>query len=248
LAVVLKSHHRHTERCLGASVADRISKLLDASNRFVARVRDTSMTPKGEALLAVARGELIHTHAFVTDFSSDRDRLSQFLGANGESGYLCLTVQALRGVRRPSRIVAFGLVRRDAFARFVDPWPAAEVTFAGYEFETEKYEARLRQRQRMRYRLGLDEAPRSRVTGLSASEFGTGKIDAANMTVSVNDSSAEADDAALSIFDRAVGNRGSTHRRPTVYRKPGELIVPARYMTFCGKSWAAFTDMMRGGG
>src|SRR5262249_45481768 len=68
------------------------------------------------------------------------------------------------------------------------------------------------------------------------------EIVAADLTGGADDSSPEADDAALSIFDRAVGNRRSRHRRPTVYRKPGESIVPARYMTFCGKSWAAFTE------
>jgi hypothetical protein len=242
LAGVLKNHHRHAERCLGAATADRINKLLGASERFVAKLSDAKMTPKGEALLAIARRESHRTLAFVTDFVKDRDCLARFLESSGQSGYPCLTVQGLREVRQPSRIVAFGLVRRVAFARFVDPWPAREITFAGYEFESEKYEARLRQRRRMRDGLDLDEASRSRVTGLCSGDFGARKGDGAGAPSDSSRTSSQADDAALLVFDRAVGNRRSIYHRPIVNRRPGEAVVQARYMTFCGKSWAAFTE------
>jgi hypothetical protein len=240
--VVLKKHQRHVERCIGVAAAERICKLSDCANTFVAGLHDGQKTPKGEALLSFARRVSLQTHAFVSDFGRDRERLARFLEANGEEGFLSLTVQGLREVRRHSRLVAFGLVRRDGFARLVDPWPASEITFIGYEFEIEKYETRLRQRNRLRDRLGLNDGPRSRVTGLPSSEFARCRPDVPGLPAEPTGATAEGDDRATSGFDRLVGTRRSRVHRPVVSRKAGETTVQARYMTFCGTSWAAFTE------
>jgi hypothetical protein len=239
---VLKNHQRHVERCLGAAVAEHICKLSDRANTFVAGLHDGKKTPKGEALLSFARRASPQTHAFVSDFGKDRERLARFLEANGQEKFLSLTVQGLRDVRRPARLVAFGLIRRNGFARLVDPWPASEITFIGYDFEIEKYETRLRQRSRLRDRLGLNDGPRSRVIGLPSSEFGHCRPDVARLPPEPSGAVAEVEAGATSGFDRLVGTRRSRVHRPVVTRKAGETVVQARYMTFCGTSWAAFTE------
>jgi hypothetical protein len=238
---MLNKHRRHVERCLGAAVAEHISKLSDCANTFLAS-HNGQKTPKGEALLNFARSVSLRTHAFVAGFGRDRGRLADLLEANGEQGFLSLTVQGLRDVRKPSRLVAFGLMRRDGFAQLVDPWPANEITFIGYDFEIERYETRLRQRDRLRDRLGLDDGPRSRVTGLPPSEFGHCSLVVGRLPAEPTRGTAEADDSATSGFDRLVGTRRTRVHRPVISRKAGETIVQARYMTFCGTSWAAFTE------
>src|SRR5262249_22062121 len=155
----------------------------------------------GDALLSFSRSASFHTHAFVADLARDRRRLEDLLEANGQEGFLSLTVQGLRDVSRPSSLVAFGLIRRDGFARLVDPWPASEITFIGYDFEIEKYETRLRQRSRLRDRLGLDDGPRSRVTGLLSSEFGHCRPGVGQLPVGPTGAAAEPDDMATSGFD-----------------------------------------------
>jgi hypothetical protein len=238
---VFDKHQRHVERCLGAAVADRIRKLSDCANKFVSGAAGQN-TPKGKALLTFARRVSPSTHAFVSDFGRDRDRLARLFEANEEKEFLILTVQGLRDARSRPKLVAFGFMRRDAFARLVDPWPARDITFIGYDFEVEKYQARLRQRNRLRDRLGLDDGPRSDVTGLSAIEFGRCRPDAAQLAVVPSGATAKADGSAISGFDRLVGLRRSKVHRPVVSRRAGESVVQARYMTFCGTSWAAFTE------
>ena len=239
-SAALKRHRRHVELCLGAAVAEHIDKLLQSTDLFLGQLADGQKTPKGEALLSFAGRASLHTHVFVADFGRDRERLTRFLEANGELGFLCLTVQGLREVRRPSRLVAFGLMRRDGFARLIDPWPASEIIFVGYDFEIGKYEKRLRIRNRLRDRLGLDDSPRSRVTGLPSGAFGQRKSNGAD---SANEPSGTPEvEHTLSGLDRLAGTRRSRVHRPVVHRKAGEATVQARYMTFCGTSWAAFTE------
>jgi hypothetical protein len=240
---VLRRNSRHVERCLGTTVGERIDKLLLCADAFVARLRDGEKTPKGSALLSAARGVSFHTHAFVTDFGRDRERLVRFLEANGAPGFLALTVQGLREMRRPSRLIAFGLMRRDGFARLVDPWPADEVVFVGYDFEIEKYERRIRQRNRLRHRLALNDGPRSRLTGLTSGAFGQRKSNGLDALINANGTAGAAEEMEISSgFDRAVEPRRSKIHRPIVHRRSGEATVQARYMTFCGTSWAAFTE------
>src|SRR5262249_38724239 len=76
---VLKNHQRHVERCLGGAIAERVCKLADCGTTFVAGLRDGRKTLKGEALLSFTRRVSPHTHAFVSDFGRDRERLAQFL-------------------------------------------------------------------------------------------------------------------------------------------------------------------------
>jgi hypothetical protein len=239
-SAVLRGHRRHVELCLGAAVAEHTAQLLQCANSFAAGLRDGERTPKGDAVLNLAGRVSLHTHAFVADFGRDRERLARFLEANGKPGFLTLTVQGVREARLPACLVAFGLMRRDAFARLIDPWPASEIAFVGYDFEIEKYEKRLRARDRLRDRLGLNDGPRSRVTGLSGNEFGQRKSNGTGLPQEA-EGAAEVDEA-ISGFDRLVGTRRSKVHRPVVHRKAGEASVPARYMTFCGRSWAAFTE------
>lgn len=240
-SALLKNHQQHVELCLGAAVAERVGRLRDSVDSFAAGLGDGQKSPKGEALLSFARRVSLHTHAFVADFGRDRERLARFLESNGERGFLSLTAQGLREVRRPSRLAAFGFMRRDGFARLIDPWPATEVTFIGYNFEIEKYERRLRQRNQLRDRLGLNDGPRSRLTGLPSGEFGQRKCNSAGLPKEPS-GTAEVDGDAISGFDRLVDTRRSKVHRPVVHRKAGEATVQARYMTFYGTSWAALTE------
>jgi len=238
LTAVLKRHYPHAERCLGSERAQHLPGLMQCADRFFGSLSGSVMTPKGAALLELAKrvsGD-VHRHAFVTDFGADRDRVVQFLENKGASGHQCLTVQGLREARSISRIVAFGLIRKDGFARIADPWPALSVTFSGYDYETEIYERRLTQRSRSRKRLSLDDGPRSRITRFAQADFGDRK------DLDQSRASPEQEDAVLSSFDRAVGTRRTTARRPVIARRLGEVTVQARYMSFCGSSWAAFTE------
>ncbi len=239
-SAALRRHRRHVEFCLGTAAAERIDNLLQCADAFVTEFGAGEKTPKGEALLSFAGRVSLHTHAFVADFGRDRERLASFLKARGEPGFLTLTTQGLREARRPARLVAFGLMRRDGFARLIDPWPAREIVFVGYDFEIEKYEKRLRLRARLRDRLGLNDGPRSRVTGLSSGEFGQHKSNG-TWPIEEPERATEGDDA-ISGFDRLVGTRRTKVHRPLVHRKVGEAAIQARYMTFCGTSWAAFTE------
>jgi hypothetical protein len=240
-STVLKSHRRHVELCLGAAITERTDKLLECVNELVTGLGEGQKTPKGEALLSFAQRASPHTHAFVADFGRDRAGFTRFLEANGQPGFLSLTVQGLREVRRPSRLAAFGLMRRDAFAQLIDPWPASEIAFIGYDFEIEKYETRLRQRNRLRDRLGLNDGPRSRVTGLPSGAFGHRNSDGDGLPKEPSGTGG-IDEDVRSGFDRLVGTRRSKVHRPIVHPKVGEDAVQARYMTFCGTSWAAFTE------
>jgi len=241
LISVLKNNYQHAEQCLGTEGARHITSLLQCVERFVVGLDGSAMTPKGAALLGIAQRvwETSQRHAFVTDFATDRDRVTRFLEKNGHPDHQCLTIQALRDAKGIFQIIAFGLVRQEGFARFVDPWPGRDVTFAGYDYEIEVYERRLAQRSRLRNRLGLDDGPRSQITGLAPTDFGPRQY------VDQNGGSGAApdpQDAVLSGLDRAAGSRRTTPRRPVLARRPGELTIQARYMSFCGTSWAAFTE------
>jgi hypothetical protein len=245
LASTIKQHHSHADRCLGPDAAGRISGLLESLDRFRAEVVNAPMTPKGEALLKLAEiavKDAFVPHAFVAGAVRERDRLARFLDAHGEFQHPCMTVWAAQGASQLTRVVAVSLMHRSAFARLVDPWPAPEVTFVGYDFETDIYERRLRYRNRMRDRLGLDDVPRSRTTGVSPGEFGSRAF---NSTAEPSRADANAPmlpDTLLARFDRVIGGHRSVQRRPVPIRKPGEEVVQARYMKFCGTSWASFTE------
>jgi hypothetical protein len=245
LSSTIKQHHPHADRCLGPDTAGRIAGLLESSDRFRAEVDSTPMTPKGEALLKLADTALKDAHvphAFVAGAVRERDRLARFLDAHGECRHPCLTVWAAQEASQLARVVAVSLMHGSAFARLVDPWPAPEVIFVGYDFETDIYRRRLRYRNRMRNRLGLDDMPRSRTTGVPVGEFGSRTVNSAAEPSDADANGPVLPDTLLAGFDRVIGGRRGVHRRPAPIRKPGEEVVQARYMKFCGTSWAAFTE------
>ena len=242
LASTIKQHHPHADRCLGPDAAGRITGLLESSDRFRAEVDSTPMTPKGEALLKLADFVLKDAHiphAFVAGAVRERDRLARFLDAHGECRHPYLTVWAAQEASRLARVVAVSLMHGSAFARLVDPWPAPEVTFVGYDFETDIYQRRLRYRNRMRNRLGLDDMPRSRTTGVPLGEFGSRTVNSTTEPSDADANDSVLPDSLLAGFDRVIGGRRGVHRRPAPIRKPGEEVVQARYMKFCGTSWGA---------
>jgi RimJ/RimL family protein N-acetyltransferase len=169
----------------------------------------------------------------------ERDRLARFLDAHGECRHPYLTVWAAQEASRLARVVAVSLMHGSACARLVDPWPAPEVTFVGYDFETDIYQRRLRYRNRMRNRLGLDDMPRSRTTGVPLGEFGSRTVNSTTEPSDADANDSVLPDSLLAGFDRVIGGRRGVHRRPAPIRKPGEEVVQARYMKFCGTSWGA---------
>ena len=244
LTSTIRDRISHAARSLGPAAAEHAEKLVASSVEFLAYVDEHLFTPKGEALLDIARGKRgnsIVPYEFVTGSIANRDRLKRFLETNNET-HQCLTVQAVRDLTDGAPIAVFSLMHRAAFNRLMDPRPSHEIVFAGYEFELDLYERRLRYRDRLRDRLGLDEAPRSELTGLPPNEFGNRDYEAAEKSILLNAETDDSEDPTLKNFDSATGIRTGAIRRPTINRKPGEDLVQARFVTFCGSSWAAFTE------
>jgi hypothetical protein len=233
---------QHTERCLGKAASDHLEELVRVADSFVQRLDTDMNTPKGEALLVFGRRrstDSIFPYTFVTGSLKDRDRVEAFLRRNGAGP--CLTVQAVHEASHDFQIVAVSMMQRSAFARLVDPWPSRKITFVGYGFEIDLYDRRLRYRNQARDRLALDKAPRSEMTGLQPEEFGERVDGTCAQPIGPHDKTRGLPDPTLTRFDRVASPNG-TRRRPMMTHKPGEALVQARYMSFCGESWAAFTE------
>ena len=144
----------------GPQAYDAAEACRSAIDRFALIATRSAMTPKGECLfqLATAASRAPQwRQAIVAGHGRSAALASAFLTRQGLS-MPCLTPSMLVDHEPFSRINILSMMRREAFTRLIDPWPAPDVMFLGYGHEVGIYRHRLASRDRLRRQLGPDDA------------------------------------------------------------------------------------------
>ncbi len=137
----LRGEQTYVARYLGADAGSTVGSFADAIEAFVTSPRKGGITPKGEALLELARNAALNPalkQVLVTGSRQSREEADAFLAANDIDLQCKLATELTDGDEFLSAI-SFSILRRDMFEKFVDPWPSKEIVFAGYEFEVKLY-------------------------------------------------------------------------------------------------------------
>ena len=210
----------------GEGAADSARAIVATLELFAKEARGKAMTPKGECLLTLA--DKAHSGAtfnqvIVTGHRRTAAAVGVFLDMAG-TPMQCLTPTELAGLSDVRRVNVLSVMRREAFMRLVDPWPAPDLMFLGYQHEVDIYRQRLTGRQRLIDRLRPDEATVRRVPRLAVAASQP-KVVPSKPEPPLRD--------PFAPLPRPV-------RRPQV--SAGELARPARYCSFAGHSWMAITD------
>ena len=170
----LRGEQVYVARYLGPDAGSVVGSFAAAIESFVTTPRKGGMTPKGEALLELARNAALHPtlkQVLVTGSRQSREEADAFLAANDIDLKCKLATELSDGDEFPGAI-SFSILRRDMFEKFIDPWPSKEIVLTGYDFEVKIYKQRLRWRDSQKKRLGLNPDVRARLTALPTSTFG----------------------------------------------------------------------------
>ena len=230
----LREERPHVTRILGRSAADALDAYVEDVENFALDCVDAGITPKGDALLQLAKGatNADRKQVLVTGSRQSREEADAFLAANGVDLQCRLASELSDGENFPD-VISFSLLRRDMFDKFVDPWPSKAVVMAGYDFEVDIYQQRMRWRTAQKRRLEVDAAVRATLTALPSGAFGPAHIGAVG-----EETKNAVDEAAVDPIDRirAVGRDGA---RPIRIRELeyGEQAEDAHIVRFVGRSW-----------
>lgn len=200
-----------------------------ALDRFALTSNRLSMTPKGECVYQLAEAAA-RAPQFRQAIVAGHGRAAAIASGFLETLDLplpCLTPSAVAEHEPFSRLNVLSMMRREAFARLIDPWPAQELMFLGYQHEVELYRNRLAARDQIRRRLSPDDSACRRYPFLRphcAPPVSTTAPHSADETPPVIDPAA--------ILSRPV-------RRPPA--STGEQTRDARLCRFAGQSWMAIT-------
>lgn len=236
----LQVRQPHLLRFLGPDASEALGAFVASIERFLDKVEGGGQTPKGSMILRAAPGMSGSSgNVFVAGHRSSVSHLRGFLARHAIDAR-CVHVTELREQAGIRSVMALNVMRRDLFARLVDPWPTSAITFAGYDFEIECFARRLNRRAAMKYRGCLDSAARTVLTGMSFEEFPppSAKVQ------SVPPPAAE-ETKRLEDFDRAVRPWNWASRISIPSAKDDDQTVSARVVRFNGRSWAAITDEHR---
>lgn len=171
----LRLEQTYVARYLGPEAGSAVGAFADAIEGFITSPRKGGITPKGEALLELARNAALNPtlkQVLVTGSRQSREEADAFLAANNIDLQCKLPTELTDGDEFLSAI-SFSILRRDMFEKFVDPWPSKEIVLAGYDFEVKLYKQRLRWRHSQKRRLELNPDVRTSLTSLPASFYGS---------------------------------------------------------------------------
>jgi hypothetical protein len=237
---LLRQRQGYVTKYAGPLAGDAIDAFALSLERFMAAVEPKGLTPKGERVLRAASDANGSTsNVFVAGNRSGAIHLRAFMARHSIDAR-CVNVSELREQLGISSVMAMNVMRRDLFARLVDPWPASALTFIGYDFEIECFKRRLSRRAALKHRGGLDVSARSALTGMSVGEFPPPRPP---MTSARPQDIEEA--RKLDGFDKALKPWNWAPRISVPTARDGEETLSARIIRFNGRSWAAITDEYR---
>jgi hypothetical protein len=231
----IRNNQGYIARYLGSQAALALDGFIAGIESFVSSCRDSSATPKGQAILDLVKGTF--GQLLVTGSRQSLEEASAFLAKSGLDAHCSLATEPAEEDDFAAAI-AFSMLRRDMFDRFIDPWPAERIAFVGYGFEVDIYKKRLRWRERQRARLEIDEASRTSLTSMPSARFAAN----GHHPIVVPLESPSEDD--LSAFDAVTGvGRWNWQKRISIpHASPGETSQPATIVRFVGRSWMAMTE------
>ena len=230
----------HVSRFLGPEAGDAMAGFLMSIDQFLEEIDGSGLTPKGKVILRVASGiQGSSGNVFVAGNRASAIHLRAFLARHAIEAR-CVHVTELREQVGITSVLALNVMRRDLFTRLVDPWPTSAITFAGYGFEIDCFNRRLKRRAAMRQRGGLVGSVRTALTGMPAEEFPP-PLAASSIAPTPDDAEAK----RLDEFDKAVRPWNWAPRISIPSAKGDEEMLSARIIRFNGRSWAAITDEYR---
>ena len=231
----IRAEQVHLERRLGAEASMTLLKFAEAIEEFCKVLKQAEISPKGRQLWLARRDHGGPHHLFVAGSRNAREEADAFFARHG-LGIRAMSVADLPGAEA-HRVVAFSMMRRDSFARLVDPWPSRNMTFLGYDFELDCYRRRLAQRAALRAARIVDVASRSRITGCPSTEFTAEPQPAGGSKI--------ADDPILHRLDLELA-AGSSGRKISIPKAgPNEETDRVTVVRFVGRSWCGMTDEHR---
>lgn len=218
---------RRLQSVAGPDAAEAAAKVVDALETFSREMAERTATPKGEYLLQLATGAQKNDRfrqLVTVGHGQTVKAVTAFLEANG-CPMTCVTPGELARLEPVDRINVLSMMRRDAFARLVDPWAAPRMMFVGYQHEVDVYRRRLAARETAISRLSVDESIARRFPGLAGWKRTAVPAPANDDPVG---------DEPLAPVARPV-------RQPQP-SKPGDALRTARFCRFAGNSWMAVTE------
>lgn len=230
----LRDERGHVTRFLGRAAAEKLDSFVDDMENFVLECVDSGVTPKGDALLELAKGAASSSRkqVLITGSRQSREEADEFLAANGMD-LQCRLASELADDEYFPDVISFSLLRRDMFEKFIDPWPSKAIVMAGYDFEVEIYRERMRWRASQKRRLEVDAAVRATLTTLPSRAFGVPRLGSVGEEQGV-----VSDDASVDPIDR-IRSAGRDSKRPIQIRdlEQGEHSEDAHIVRFVGRSW-----------
>lgn len=240
-AQALLSFCARLEKRFGPGSAGPLRTFVESASGFHARVSADGITPKGQAILNAASSSE-NGVVLVAGTAYAREEASQFLADRGMARRV-LSLGDLDG--DATHVIGFGLLRRIAFERLFDPWPALRIQLLGYDFETAIYKSRMRRRDMLRSAASPGNAKKSVIAGF--------RIPEPNAAIGPDNADADKDLQHLETVERVI-TEWKWQRRVVIPRAAhGEPVDDVRIVRFVGRSWCPMTDdhrlvVLRGGG
>jgi hypothetical protein len=232
----LRGEQTYVARYLGPDAGSAVGEFADAIEGFVTSPRRGGITPKGEALLELARNAALNPtlkQVLVTGSRQSREEADAFLAANNIDLQCKLATELTDGDEFLSAI-SFSILRRDMFEKFIDPWPSKEIVLTGYDFEVKLYKQRLRWRESQKRRLELNSDVRTSLTSLPAASFGS-PAPAIDVDDLIPDATPDQQTDPFEQISR-IG-KSDTPRPIRIDVSPNEQSEDAHIVRFVGQSW-----------
>lgn len=212
---------------VGETASGAAIELMNAIAAFADKAKSQTLTPKGACLLRLATSAQQggqYRQVITVGHGQTAKAVAVFLDSFGQP-MSCVTPSELARRDTVDRINVLSMMRREAFARLVDPWAAPRMMFLGYRHETEIYKRRLAAREWQIRQLQVDDRILQRFPFLNGASRALG----------------EAPDEPAPTVSEPLAPILRPMRQPQAHR-PGEQIRPARFCRFAGRSWMAVTD------
>jgi hypothetical protein len=217
---------RRLRSVAGADAAEAAALVVGALDAFSRDMAVRAATPKGEYLLQLASGaqkDDRYRQIVAVGRGQTAKAVTAFLDANG-CPMTCVTPGELSRLDPVDRVNVLSMMRREAFARLVDPWAAPRMMFVGYQHEVDVYRWRLAARETAMAKLAVDDGIARRFPGLAGWKRAVPALTNEGPGV----------DEPLAPVARPV-----RHPQPS---RPGDALRAARFCRFAGNSWMAVTE------
>ncbi|NUU41845.1 hypothetical protein [Tardiphaga robiniae] len=230
----LRDAETYVGRYANREAVSALRSFTDAIERFASPSSATGITPKGDALLQLAKNIVQYPalkQVLVTGSRQSREEADAFLGTNGID-LQCKIASELTDASESPR--AFSLLRRDMFDKFVDPWPSKSILLTGYEFEIEIYKKRLIWRESQKRRLEINPSLREDLTALPTAAFGVPPAETSSLRMA-DAPPADPDPASFGSPDSWPNAHGTRAIDITV--DGDEETEQSHIVRFVGRSW-----------